>query len=196
MNWSARRIPGFLAIVAIGIGAACYSMVYLISWHHERSKTHRIDAYRELIWRHAQSSSVPTELVRAIIEAESSGNRTAVSSKKAKGLMQITPIAEREVLRQAGLAKGDLFDPDYNIRIGTTYLRMLIDRFEGDVYLAVAAYHMGPARARKLRDASPNLSGKQLVEKYAPSSTSSYCRTILVGRSVRLEGLGSPAHTD
>lgn len=189
MNRPAKRISGLITIAAIAIGAGSYGAFRLILRHHERSKIRRIDTYREIIWRHAQANSVPTELVAAVIRAESGGCPTVVSPKSAKGLMQITPVAELEVLRQAPLAKGDLFDPDYNILIGTTYLRMLIDRFDGDVHLAVAAYHMGPAGVRKFRDTSPGLSGKQIVENHAPSSTSRYCRTILAGRSIRLKPL-------
>jgi len=178
-----------LAIAAVG----GYGLLRLVRRRHEQAKTRRVQAHREIIWRHAQAAALPTELVTAVILCESGGDPRAVSRKDARGLMQITPIAEREVLERTGLTKGDLFDPNYNVQVGTAYLRMLIDRFEGDVYLALAAYQAGPSRVQKLRSDHPGLPSPRLIDKHAPRSTARYCRTILSGRSPRLEPATAPS---
>lgn len=148
-------------------------------WWHERTIERRLDSYQDLISRYAQANGLPAPLVRSIIRAESAGNPLAVSDKGAKGLMQILPEAESDVLTRSREARGDLFDPDYNVRIGTAYLRLLLDRFEGDVYAAVAAYHMGPTRMARLKQARPDLAGRALVESGAGPATLRYCRTVL-----------------
>jgi len=171
-----------LLLLSIGVLAA---VTYRWAKHEHRATVEeRIDQYSDLIWKHAGASALPTELVRTVIRVESGGNPRAVSPKQARGLMQITPVTQKEIERRFGLPKGDLFDPGYNIQAGTTYLRYLIDRFDGDVRLALAAYHAGPTRMAKHRRENPDCTGAELIERFAPASTRAYCRMIL--------GEGSP----
>lgn len=168
-----------LLVAAAVLVAGAWGTYRLLRCQHARAKVKRAQAYRGIIWRHARDNAVPTELVEAVIVAESGGNPQAVSPKNARGLMQITPIAEREVLQRRGIDNGDLFDPDYNVLVGTAYLKMLADRFDGDWYLVLAAYHAGPTRVAQLRKAHPSLSGRELVRRHASRSTAAYCRQIL-----------------
>lgn len=80
---------------------------------------------------------VDADLIRAIIMAESRFDPSATSNKGAVGLMQIMPVTanELEVL--------NLTDPEENIQAGVRYFRILLDRFEGNVKLALAAYNAG-----------------------------------------------------
>ncbi|MBT9556732.1 MAG: lytic transglycosylase domain-containing protein [Myxococcales bacterium] len=87
----------------------------------------------------AKRYNVPANLVRAVIKVESNFRPEAVSSAGAKGLMQLMPGTAKE------MAVTDLFDARQNILGGTRYLRLLINRFEGDIRLVIAAYHAGPA---------------------------------------------------
>ncbi len=91
-----------------------------------------------VIERHARSQSLEPKLVRAVIQAESGYNVQALSNKGAMGLMQLMPGTATE------LAVDDPYDPDQNIRGGTTYLRFLLDRFNNRMELALAAYNAGP----------------------------------------------------
>ncbi|MEA3274912.1 MAG: transglycosylase SLT domain-containing protein [Pseudomonadota bacterium] len=76
-------------------------------------------------------------LVLAVVETESNFNAKAVSPKNAQGLMQLIPAtAERFGVR-------DVWDPEQNLRGGMAYLRWLLDRFDGDVELALAGYNAG-----------------------------------------------------
>ncbi|HOF17531.1 MAG TPA: lytic transglycosylase domain-containing protein [Phycisphaerae bacterium] len=166
-----------LALVSLlGFAAVC-------SWLARDWRNRAIDArvarHLPLIRRHAQANTLPAELVRRVVRAESAGDERAVSPAGARGLMQVMPIAEREVLRTADATAGDLFEPDYNLRIGTAYLRMMVDRFGGDLNLALAAYNLGPTKVRRLCDRNPGLASVELVARFAPRETADYCRKIL-----------------
>jgi len=145
-----------------------------------------MDAHLPLIRRYAHKNALPMDLVFDVILAESSGRPRAVSPKNAKGLMQIMPAAETDVLKATGQPKGDLFDPEYNISIGTAYLRMLAERFDGDPHLVLAAYHSGPTRVARLRRMHPEVPSRDLINRYAGAATQLYCRKILYGRKLCL----------
>ena len=170
--------------------AVCFAGVYG-TYHHLRRRHNeaieaRLNRLAPIIWKHAQATALPTDLVREVIRAESGADEQAESAKNAKGLMQVTAAALEEVRLRSNIGEGDLFDPDYNIRVGTVYLRLLLDDFDGDVCLALAAYNMGPTRLVEARRANPKLSGREIVERTAPPATIRYCRTILADRDLRL----------
>jgi soluble lytic murein transglycosylase-like protein len=94
-------------------------------------------AYESLVLEHAKSQSLRPELVRAVIQVESGFNPRALSPKGAIGLMQLMPATARD------LGVRDAWDPSENIRGGTLYLRQLLDRYDGNEELALAAYNAG-----------------------------------------------------
>jgi len=81
--------------------------------------------------------NVEKALVHAVITAESGYNASAISRTGAQGLMQLMPQTAKR------LEVADAFDPEQNIRGGTRYLRMLLDMFDNNMELAVAAYNAG-----------------------------------------------------
>ncbi len=91
----------------------------------------------------AKLHQVQTKLIRGVIEQESAFHACAVSSKGAKGLMQLMPATIEQ------FKVGDAFDPEQNIEAGTTYLRQLMDKYKGDLKLVLAAYNSGPATVDK-----------------------------------------------
>jgi len=173
-----RRIAVALLVIG-GLSVAGFALRQAIDYVHYRRIEKRVEYYIPLIEQYAQENTLPVELVRAVVRAESSGNPRAVSSKDARGLMQITSPAEQDVLRLRRWEKGDLFEPEYNLRIGTAYLSLMVHRFDNDYALAVAAYHMGASRVLQLRNAHPELSSRQLIERQANPTTRRYCRTVL-----------------
>jgi len=88
----------------------------------------------------ATREGVPPGLLRAVMERESSFLPCAVSSKGALGLMQLMPSTAGE------LGVADAFDPGENVRSGARLLARLLERYGGDVPLALGAYNAGPAR--------------------------------------------------
>jgi hypothetical protein len=96
--------------------------------------------FDEMIRVIADRYGVEYALVKAVIKAESGFNHLAVSPKGAQGLMQLMPDTAAEVRVQ------DVFTPQDNIEGGVKYLRRLLDRYDGNLALAVAAYNAGPMR--------------------------------------------------
>ena len=94
--------------------------------------------YDGLIGLTAREHEVEPALVKAVITAESNFDPEAVSHKGAQGLMQLMPVTATD------LGVDDPLRPTENVRGGTRYLRLMLDRY-GDLERAVAAYNAGPA---------------------------------------------------
>ncbi len=107
--------------------------------------------HEDVIRQQAREKNVDAALIAAVIYSESKfSDRT--SSAGARGLMQITPEAANEIERRSGgttFKLKDLSDPEINIRYGTYLLRELLDRYDGDVVAALAAYNAGPGNVDK-----------------------------------------------
>jgi soluble lytic murein transglycosylase len=105
--------------------------------------------HEDVIRQQSREKEVDAALIAAVIYSESKfSDRT--SSAGARGLMQITPAAANQIERLSGgttFKLKDLSDPEINIRYGTYLLRELLDRYDGDVAAALAAYNAGPGNA-------------------------------------------------
>jgi len=91
-------------------------------------------------------------LSNLVIQAESSGDPTAVSPKGAKGLMQLMPDTAREMAAELGVPFSEerlTADPNYNMALGNAYLNKMLGRYSGNSTLAVAAYNAGPGSVDK-----------------------------------------------
>lgn len=108
--------------------------------------------YRESVEQNASLYQIDPLLVTAVMRVESAFDRYAISSKGARGLMQLMPETARWAAELMGLDDFEveqLFDPEVNIAIGVWYLSTLRQQFDGDMVLALAAYNGG--RANVLR---------------------------------------------
>ncbi len=109
----------------------------------------RVRMYDGLITKHAQLNDVRPDLVRAVVQVESAYNPYARSPKGAVGLMQLMPATAR----QFGVKNA--FNPEENVRAGVAYLRQLLNRYENDEKLALAAYNAGPSAVDKYGERVP-----------------------------------------
>ncbi|CUS97189.1 transglycosylase SLT domain-containing protein [Candidatus Kryptobacter tengchongensis] len=103
----------------------------------------RINRFDGLIRKASEEFNVPEELIKAVIAVESSGNALAFSPKGAKGLMQLMDSTAEFV------GVKNIWNPAENIYGGVKYLRHLLDRFNGDIKLALAGYNAGPENVEK-----------------------------------------------
>ncbi|WP_342436807.1 lytic transglycosylase domain-containing protein [Paenibacillus sp. FSL L8-0436] len=122
--------------------------------------------YEELIQTASTKYGVPVDLIKAVIDTESSFNPNVVSSAGAKGLMQLMDGTAN------GLGVSDPFDPAQSIDGGVRYLSYQLKRFDGQEKMALAAYNAGPGRVNKLGVNSD----QELMEKLTqlPKETQAY----------------------
>jgi hypothetical protein len=107
----------------------------------------------------SQIHGVSAELIKAVIQAESEFDQWAVSSKGARGLMQLMPFTARR------FGVSDSFDARQNIFGGTQYLRFLLDLFGGDVALALAGYNAGENAVLRFKGIPPFKETRHYVQK-------------------------------
>ena len=103
----------------------------------------------QLVRESAAEAGVDPRLVAAVTKTESNFDPHATSSTGAVGLMQLMPQTARD------LGVDDRYDAVQNMRGGSRYLRQLLDRFHGDIPLAVAAYNAGPGAVEKYAGVPP-----------------------------------------
>jgi soluble lytic murein transglycosylase-like protein len=125
----------------------------------------RAARFDDLIVQHAAVHSLSPDFVRAVIQAESAFNPWARSPKGAMGLMQLMPqtAAEYRVL--------NAYDPGENIRAGVAYLRSLLDRYNNDESLALAAYNAGPNAVDRYGAVPPYKETRNYVARIKGSQT-------------------------
>jgi soluble lytic murein transglycosylase-like protein len=117
------------------------------------------ERYGKFIRNAAERYGLDPELIKAVIEIESSFDPAAVSEKGAMGLMQLMPDTAEEMQVMAP------FEAEANIMGGSRYLRKLLDLFEGDLQLGLAAYNAGPNRVLE-KGGMPDIpETEQYVEK-------------------------------
>jgi soluble lytic murein transglycosylase len=116
-------------------------------------------AFGQIIRSTAERYGVDTRLVEAVVQVESAGNPMAVSPKGARGLMQLMP--ERAV----ELGVRDSFDPRQNVDGGVRHMRDLLQRFGGDVTLALAAYNAGESAVRAHGGIPPYTETREYVKR-------------------------------
>jgi peptidoglycan lytic transglycosylase len=125
--------------------------------------------HEDIIRQQAAEKGVDAALIAAVIDTESHF-RDQISSAGARGLMQITPQAAKEIERLSGgttFRLDDLSDPEINIRYGTFLLAELLDRYEGNDIAALAAYNAGPANVDRWGGSDLNLNDIRFPETRA-----------------------------
>lgn len=116
-------------------------------------------AYEDLIQEAAVAYDLDPALIRAVIRAESAFDPSVISRAGAQGLMQLMPA----VGEQFGVV--DPFDPRQNILAGARYLKQLLQRYHGNVDLALAGYNAGPGAVARFRGVPPFAETRNYVNK-------------------------------
>ena len=116
-------------------------------------------SYDELIRTASGRYHVDADLIRAVIKAESDFRSNARSHKGAMGLMQLMP----ETARLHHVA--DAYDPNDNVEAGVRHLKMLLERYQGDLRLSLAAYNAGSGAVEKHRGVPPFAETKDYVRR-------------------------------
>ena len=130
----------------------------------------------------AQERSMNTSLLYAISRQESALYPLAQSPVGARGLMQLMPATAKETAAKLGVPyrnEQQLFDPAMNIRLGSAYLKRLLDVYDGNRILAAAAYNAGPGRVKRWRDQSTNKPMDVWVESIPYRETRNYVQNVL-----------------
>lgn len=142
-------------------------------------------AFEPIVRRYAGSHRIPAALLFAMIRQESAFDPAAVSRAGARGLMQLMPATGEELARRLRLrfSNGRLSDPEFNIRLGSSYFRQLLEMFGGSEELALAGYNGGPYRIKRLwRDEGAAAELDLFLEGLALSETTRYVKRIVLFR--------------
>lgn len=105
--------------------------------------------FNSIIERAAATFNIDEKLIHSVIKMESNYRPNATSHAGAQGLMQLMPQTAR------GLGVKNAYDPEQNIFGGSKYLRQMLDQFNGNIQLALAAYNAGPGNVRKFGGIPP-----------------------------------------
>ena len=119
----------------------------------------RYSRYNSLIGEAARLYQLPESFIRAVLRVESDFNPTVVSRAGAMGLMQLMPRTARS------MGVSDPFDARQNIHGGARYLRILANRFKGDLVLTVAAYNAGQGAVQKYKGIPPYKETQRYVRR-------------------------------
>jgi soluble lytic murein transglycosylase len=143
--------------------------------------------YEEQLRQYADKRALDLAWVYALVRAESAFIEDARSPAGALGLMQVMPMTGRETAKSIGLRA---FTPDQlkraqvNIPIGTAYLRQMLDRFNGNVVLATAAYNAGPGNVGRWIPRSNCIEPDVWIEQIPITETRKYVQRILYYSSI------------
>jgi len=142
--------------------------------------------YPQVFWPEisqlAQTRGLNPYLLLSIIRQESAFNPAAVSSSGARGLMQLMPTTAQELLHKLKLpqeAASRLHDPQLSMTLGTHYFAGLMQRYQGNVVLALAGYNAGPTRAARWREHWPGVPTDEFIERIPLDETRNYVKLIL-----------------
>jgi len=146
-----QSVPLLLCVLLLGAGG--------VSAEPGRSETTVAPDLRDIVWRVSGENGVDPRLVDAVVRAESAYDPQAVSHKGAMGLMQLMPDTARR------LEVSDPFDPEENVRGGVTEVSRLLDRYDGNLVLVLAAYNAGEGAVERYRGVPPYRETRGYVDR-------------------------------
>ena len=163
-----ENFPGYTCIVLPGSLGRIYAPV----------------RYKGVIDKYAGIYDIDNMLLLALIREETMFRADAVSPAKANGLMQLLLGTARQMARGEGIKirKWDLYKPEINVRLGTKYFRFLLDKYDGRVHLALAAYNAGDHRVDQWLKEFGHVGTDEFIEMIPFSETRNYVKNIIRNR--------------
>ncbi len=152
----------------------CYQCIQLPTFLSEIYLPVRFES---LIKRYSQQNDLDPYLILSLIREESFFKTDAVSTARAYGLMQILLGTAREVANKK-IQRRDLFQPETNIRLGTKYLKHLINKYQGKTHLALAAYNAGDSRVDRWIERFGHAPDDEFIEMIPITATRTYVKNI------------------
>lgn len=150
--------------------------------------------YWKQLKQYSTSNQVDPFLVASLIRQESEFNPGAISHARAVGLMQLLPKTGRKIAKEEKLRhynEGMLFDPSTNLELGTRYLRHLLDKYNGQVEYALAAYNAGPERVDSWKNGHYN-DIHEFVESIPFTETRQYVEAVVRNQGMYQQLYGTP----
>ncbi len=139
--------------------------------------------YFSIIRALPETQRVDTHLITAIIREESAYNPSAISSAGALGLMQVMPQTGQKIAEQLDsqqlFRRDRLFEPCYNIRLGSWYLRHLAEKFPNNLVYVIAAYNAGPEVVSKWVQLRGDKEQDEFIESIPYTETRNYVKKVL-----------------
>ena len=155
--------------------------------------------YEDELRGRARPHELDPFLVAGLIRQESEFNPRAVSRAGAMGLMQLMPSTGSGLARRlgvAGFSKRRLHDPDTSLRLGTFHLKEVVERYQGDLELTLAAYNAGESRANRWVQWADFEEPGEFVETIPFTETRGYVQSVLRNRDMYRRLYGSPQLAD
>jgi soluble lytic murein transglycosylase len=165
---------GYLNIPVDAAPRAFWEGLYPMPWEQDlrkRAQPHGLDPY----------------LIAGLIRQESEYDHAAVSRAGAIGLMQVMPSTGRAIFQRLGIpgfSRAKLRDPDVSLRLGTYHLKEVVDRFDGSLELALAAYNAGAKRADRWITWGNFEEPAEFVETIPFTETRGYVQSVLRNRDM------------
>jgi soluble lytic murein transglycosylase-like protein/TolA-binding protein len=138
--------------------------------------------YDGAVWAAADEHGIEDEVIYAVMRTESYFNPRATSVVNAMGLMQIMPHTGLNISRRLGDARFSrtrLYEPGTAVRYGAWYLAQLVQKFDGQLPLAIASYNGGPHNVITWLDRNPNLEWDEFIESIEFAQTRDYVKKVL-----------------
>ena len=166
-----RAVPGYIEYDFSALPADLWALLYP-------------QEFWTLVRRYSALNHLDPYLVMALIRQESGFNAKAVSGPGARGLMQLLPPTARTLAggsrrSRHRRAAGNLLNPDYNLRVGCSYLAQIIAEFNGNLEQALAAYNAGPDRVHEWLNGHTHSEDAEFVESIPFPETRAYVETVL-----------------
>jgi len=179
-----RRRLVFLLVL---VGLAAIALLTLKPWADKAVQELKLPLrHEDVIRQQASDKDLDPSLIAGVIYVESRF-RDQTSHAGAKGLMQLMPATADYIARKSGgtrFVPGDLADPQINISYGSWYLRYLLQRYNGNVALALAAYNAGEGKVDEWWREAADRGEKFVVAKHIPfPETREYVKKVLSARN-------------